>query len=325
MATRNLAAAAIVLSFLAFGIPLVAQDSVPSQSTDSKPGVPESDGKAKEEKPADPSATPAGPLPGHSYHGEVFDEGPRQRAYLMTGMPKIHFPVTTKSTEAQQFIEQGVGQLHGFWYYEAERSFRHAASLDKECAMAYWGMAQANIENGARAQKFMAECVKHKAGASERERMYIDAAEAYFKADKGKKKERNEAYAKALEMILYKFPDDAEARAQLALQLWKQRTDGPAINSYLGVDALLDQVFKVDAMHPAHHYRIHLWDAERAENGLASAALCGQTSPGIAHMWHMPGHIYSKTKRYEDACWQQEASAPERAVRSESPQARCGL
>jgi peroxiredoxin len=26
-------------------------------------------------------------------------------------------------------------------------------------------------------------------------------------------------------------------------------------------------------------------------------------------MWHMPGHIYSKTKRYADACWQQEASA----------------
>ena len=62
-------------------------------------------------------------------------------------------------------------------------------------------------------------------------------------------------------------------------------------------------------MHPAHHYRIHLWDAERAENALASAALCGQTSAGIAHMWHMPGHIYSKTKRYDDACWQQEASA----------------
>jgi peroxiredoxin len=26
-------------------------------------------------------------------------------------------------------------------------------------------------------------------------------------------------------------------------------------------------------------------------------------------MWHMPGHIYSKLKRYDDACWQQEASA----------------
>src|SRR6056300_1899079 len=26
-------------------------------------------------------------------------------------------------------------------------------------------------------------------------------------------------------------------------------------------------------------------------------------------MWHMPGHIYSKLKRYQDAAWQQEASA----------------
>ena len=26
-------------------------------------------------------------------------------------------------------------------------------------------------------------------------------------------------------------------------------------------------------------------------------------------MWHMPGHTYSKLKRYQDAAWQQEASA----------------
>src|SRR4029079_14692074 len=138
------------------------------------------------------TTTTAGPLPGHSYHGEVFDEGPRQRAYLMTGMPKIHFPTTTKSPEAQKFFEQGVGQLHGFWYYEAERSFRQAAMLDRDCAMAYWGMAMANVENVNRAKKFMAECVKHKTGITDRETPYIDAADAYFKADANKKKERNE-------------------------------------------------------------------------------------------------------------------------------------
>jgi hypothetical protein len=43
-------------------------------------------------------------------------------------------------------------------------------------------------------------------------------------------------------------------------------------------------------MHPAHHYRIHLWDDEKPARALVSASLCGQTSPGIAHMWHMPGH-----------------------------------
>ena len=227
----------------------------------------------------------------------------------MPGMPRINFPVTTKVPEAQSFINQGVGQLHGFWYYEAERSFRQAAALDKECGMAYWGMAMANVNNLSRAKKFMAECVKHKTGLSERETMYIDALDAFVKADQGKKKERNEAYTKALERILYKYPDDVEARAFLALQIWQNRDAGIPISSHIAVDAVLDQVFRADPMHPAHHYRIHLWDYEKAENALESANKCGQTSPGIAHMWHMPGHIYSRVRRYDDACWQQEASA----------------
>ncbi len=83
--------------------------------------------------PPDKAPTPA-PDPGHSHHGEAFDEGPRQQAYLMAGMPKIDFPVTTKSHEAQAFFNQGVGQLHGFWYFEAERSFRQVAAIDPDCA-----------------------------------------------------------------------------------------------------------------------------------------------------------------------------------------------
>jgi peroxiredoxin len=275
----------------------------PEETKPAEPAKP-----AETAKPADASI-PAGPLPGHSHLGEVFNEGPRQKAYLMAGMPKINFPATTKSPEAQAFINQGVGQIHGFWYYEAERSFRQAAMLDKDCAIAYWGMAMANIENATRAKKFMAECLKHKAGISERETMYIDALDAWFKADGNKRKERAEAYTRALEKILYKYPDDIECRAFLALQLWKNRDSGIPISSHLAIDALIDQVLRVDPMHPAHHYRIHLWDLERAENAVGSAALCGQGSAGVAHMWHMPGHIYSRLKRYEDACYQQEASA----------------
>ena len=51
-------------------------------------------------------------LEGHSIHGEAFNEGPRQRAYLMGGTGNVQFPVTTESKEAQAFINQGVGQLH---------------------------------------------------------------------------------------------------------------------------------------------------------------------------------------------------------------------
>ena len=249
----------------------------------------------------------AAPLPGHSAHGETFDEGPRQRAYLMGTTGNIHFPVTTKNPQAQEFVTQGLGQVHGFWYYEAERSFRQAAVLDPDCAMAYWGMAMANINNEKRAKGFIAEAVKRKGPATEREQMYIDALDAYYKAGSGKNKERNTAYTKALEKLLYKHPDDVEARSFLALQLWKNRDGGTAISSYLAIDALLDQIFRANPAHPAHHYRIHLWDHERAENALASAASCGQAAPGIAHMWHMPGHIYSDLKRYVDAVYQQEA------------------
>ena len=58
------------------------------------------------------------------------------------------------------------------------------------------------------------------------------------------------------------------------------------------MDALANDVLAVDPMHPVHHYRIHLWDGEKERRALNSAALCGQGSAGIAHMWHMPGHIY---------------------------------
>ena len=93
---------------------------------------------------------------GHSYHGEAFDEGPRQAAYLMPGMGNVDFRVTTKSPEAQKFFNQGLAQLHGFWYFEAERSFRQVAMLDPDCAMAYWGMCLANTNNAKRAEKFIA-------------------------------------------------------------------------------------------------------------------------------------------------------------------------
>src|SRR5690606_29163531 len=40
-------------------------------------------------------------VPGHSMHGEAFNEGPRQAAYLMEGMGNVNFPATTKDPETQ--------------------------------------------------------------------------------------------------------------------------------------------------------------------------------------------------------------------------------
>ena len=257
------------------------------------------------EQQDDDATVPAG----HSAHGEAFDEGPRQRAYLMKGMPKVNFPVTTKKPKCQAFFNQGLGQLHGFWNLEAERSFRQAAVIDPACAMAYWGMARANLGNEKRAKGFIAEAVKRKGSASPREVKHVDALAKYVNTPKEKKTERAETYAKALEEILYEFPDDLETRALLAHQFWANSRNGVKIQSHEAVDGLLQPIFQANPMHPAHHYRIHLWDYKRASRAIDSAAVCGQTAPGIAHMWHMSGHVYSKLKRYHDATRSQEASA----------------
>ena len=102
----------------------------------------------------------------------------------MGGTGNVHFPVTSKNSLVQKFIEQGVGQLHGFWYVEAERSFRQAAALDPNCGIAYWGMAMANRHRQSRARQFAMEAARHKAGLTDREQMYIDAlsSEAGYRA-----------------------------------------------------------------------------------------------------------------------------------------------
>jgi hypothetical protein len=145
-------------------------------------------------------APPAKPedklLPGHSVNGEAFNEGPRQAAVLMQGTGNVHLAVTTKNELAQKFFDQGLGQLHGFWYFEAERSFRQAAALDPECAMAYWGMTMANINNPERASGFIKEAVKRKEKAGRQEQLYIGAWADYY-AEKKKDEKATPGSARA--------------------------------------------------------------------------------------------------------------------------------
>lgn len=276
---------------------------------------------------------------GHSRHGEVFDEGPRQAARLMQGMSEVvHLPVAGLSREAQAFFDQGVTQQHGFWYFEAERSFRQVAMLQPDCAMAYWGMAMANVENKPRAAGLIGAAVARSAGVPEYERLWIDALAGYYQIDDAcrrelqsgdkarvdaartgliaKNKARDEPrlgrqLVRDFEALVFAFPDDLDAKAFLELQVWLNYDwgGGIAITSHGAEDALLAQVFDKAPLHPAQHYRVHLWDQEKPERALAAAALLGHTAPGIAHQWHMAGHIYDKLGRFCDAAWQQEASS----------------
>ena len=262
------------------------------------------------DEPTKPTASstetnPAAPAAGHSIHGETFDDGPRTAAYLMPGMGKVDFAVTSSKPEAKAFVNQGVAQLHTFYYFEAERSFRQAAKIDPECAMAYWGMAMSNVNNSKRARNFLKEAHKHDSKVSRRERLYLDFLDALYKdgAD-GKTQKQNQILG--LESVVQEFPDDLDARAWLAMITWQNGS----LTSRQVVDTVIESVLNREPSHPgAIHYRIHLWDGVKPIRAEKAAASYGKAAPGIAHAWHMPGHTFTGLQRYPDAAYQQEASA----------------
>src|SRR4026207_1886862 len=68
-------------------------------------------------------------------------------ATLEMGLGDINHPVSTNNPEAQKFFNQGLAYIFAFNHEEAIRSFKQAATLDPQLAMAYWGVALAMGSN----------------------------------------------------------------------------------------------------------------------------------------------------------------------------------
>ena len=148
---------------------------------------------------------------GHSRHGSTFDEGPRQRPRAMAGLsPEVHLPVQGLDEATQRLFDQGLCQQHGFWYFEAERSFREVASRVPTCALAYWGMAMANVDNRERAAGFAARAVQHAAALPECERLYVDAIAVLYQIDDALRSELQSGDAARVQKAI----DDAIAKAK---------------------------------------------------------------------------------------------------------------
>ncbi|HMS17062.1 MAG TPA: redoxin domain-containing protein, partial [Planctomycetota bacterium] len=211
----------------------------------------------------------------------------------------------------------GVSLLHGFWYYEAERSFRWCIKLDPECAMAYWGLAQSVEGPEGRADLLLAEAVKRKHTVSERERLWIEAwidAQAPWLDGRFERlskppsptgpDSRDNKLLERLEHIVLRYPDDLEAKAFYILSsLWT--------GSRVANEALIQQVLAQAPEHPgAHHYRIHNWDdSEEGGVALQSCKVYGVIASEVGHARHMPGHVYSGLGMWREAgIWMESAT-----------------
>jgi len=243
---------------------------------------------------------------------------PGQIAPRLQALGNHKFPVTTSSPRAQLFINQGMMLTYGFNHAEAARSFREAARLDPECAMAYWGMALVagpNInmpmapEAEARAYELIQKAVSLKSKVSEREQAYIDAlAKRYSEKEKPNRAELDRIYVEAMRELHHRYPEDLDAATLYAesvmdLRPWDYWTrDMQPYPETAEVLRVLESVLERNPNHPgAIHYYIHAVEVARPKLAEAGAERLARLAPGAGHLVHMPSHIYRRIGRYSDA------------------------
>ena len=246
--------------------------------------------------------------------------GPAEKpATLMTGLGSLHHPVATSKPEAQRFFDQGLALVYAFNHDEAVRSFKRAAELDGQMAMAHWGMALAlgpniNLDVDPEREKAAYEAIQRaltlSARAPENERAYIEAlAKRYSTDPKADLKKLAEDYKNAMGELVKRYPDDLDAAtlyAESAMDLRPWQLWTAAGNPAAGTEeivAVLESVLRRDPNHPgAIHYYIHTVEASpNPERALVYAAKLGQLMPAAGHLVHMPAHIYARTGDYAAA------------------------
>ncbi len=221
----------------------------------------------------------------------------------MTGIGNSHIAIKA-GPEAQVWFDQGLSLLHDFWDYESAKAFEQAVRTDPQCAMCYWGLAQAITFRGEAdkvyADQALAQAAKLKGKAGRTDRLYIEAALAESREKDGDHTQSIALYRK----LVSKEPHDIEARIFLANALGDGFDDNgdpkPGMKEKI---AILESVLR-DAPNDsaANHYWIHAMEpSNHPERAIASAALLASLAPSSGHMVHMPGHIYYRVGDYASA------------------------
>src|SRR5208282_121678 len=233
---------------------------------------------------------------------------------------KVSFPVSCEPSVQPQF-SSAVAMLHSFWYEKASGTFGAVAQKDPTCGMAYWGIAMtyyhqvwqapgpADLEAGIAA----VEKAKLAGAKTQRERDYIAAIETFYKdADQLDYRTRALAYAKAMDQLQARYPDDHEAAIFHALALLA--TAPPADKTYVNqkkAGAILEPLFAEQPEHPGiAHYIIHAYDyPPLADRALEAARRYAKIAPDSPHALHMPSHIFTRLGLWEESIDSNLASA----------------
>ena len=211
------------------------------------------------------------------------------------------------SSQARTEFNKAVALLHHMTYPQARAEFERVVITDPQCAMAHWGIAMTLFQplwptrpspQGLQRGWDEVQKAKHLAPPTERERLFVDAAEAFFlepsSADYWLRIRRWEA---AMEKAHHALPNDVEASAFYALaHLATARSDTISRTNADEAASILLAEFNRHPNHPGvMHYLVHANDVPtREKESLDITRRYDAVAPSNAHALHMPTHIYTR-------------------------------
>lgn len=236
-------------------------------------------------------------------------------------------PVTTSSAQTQLWFDRGLMWCYGYNHDEAIRCFQKALEHDRNCAMAYWGIAYASGPNyNKRWDAFIEQELKeavaqarlatqialvHLEGTTPVEQALIHALQQRYQAEQTSSVDElftwNDAYAASMRDVYQRFPDDPDVVALFAealidrtpWQLWDLKTGQPAAGAdTLETVAVLERALQRMEQHgeAPHagvlHMYVHTMEmSPYPERALRAGDILRDLVPDAGHLRHMPSHI----------------------------------
>ncbi len=229
-------------------------------------------------------------------------------------------PISTDSTLAQQFFDQGLRLTWGYHFPEAVASHQEALRHDPDHPMIYWGLAlslgpvpnsrSAGLPDDphGEARKAIDRAMELVDNGNDMEQAFVRALYIRFDSDTIPDRDaRDQAYLAAARDLFEAYPEDPDAGALLGdaymitrpgREYWNQ--DGQALPGTAEAKVALERVMELRPDHPGgNHLYIHLLESSNMPaEALAAADRLAPLMPGVGHVVHMPGHIYLRVGQH---------------------------
>lgn len=218
----------------------------------------------------------------------------------------VDFPISCSASAQSQF-NHAMALLHHMTYPQAREAFEQMIATEPDCAMAHWGIAMTLFQplwptrpspTALRRGWDEVQTAKKASSSSERERLFIASAEAFYldpaATDYWLRIRRWEA---ASEKAYTALPGDAEAAVFFALAHLATTPASSITRTHADKAAsILLDVYRRQPDHPGvMHYLVHANDVPGREHELLEITRkYDALAPNNPHALHMPTHIYTR-------------------------------